>query len=100
MQHERSTTIALSAFMLTSLPTPSAQKDMVQEMWDSGAHTIVLIDHDTQEGFKAIAHAREYLLDLGTLEAENSEFGSHEGVGCHVLAPVSNLHSRSTCLFD
>ena len=34
-------TIALSSFMLTALPTPIAQKTMIQEMWDSGAHTIV-----------------------------------------------------------
>jgi hypothetical protein len=34
-------TLALSAFMLTSQPTPLARKAIVMEMWESGAHTIV-----------------------------------------------------------
>jgi len=33
--------LALSAFMLSALPNPVAQKEMVKEMWDSGADTIV-----------------------------------------------------------
>lgn len=33
--------MALSAFMLSSLPTPLARKALVTEMWDSGADTIV-----------------------------------------------------------
>lgn len=35
------TTLALSAFMLSSLPNTVAQKTMVDEMWRSGAHTMV-----------------------------------------------------------
>ena len=34
-------TMALSAFMLTSLPTPLARKALVKEMWESGAHVMV-----------------------------------------------------------
>jgi len=41
LQDDASKTIALSSFMLTTLPTSMAQKTMIQEMWDSGAHTIV-----------------------------------------------------------
>lgn len=82
-------TIALSAFMLTTLSTPMAQKALVEEMWASGAHTIILIDHDTTQGFNAIAHAREHILELGRLETGDSEITSGEIVGCHVLAPVS-----------
>ncbi|KAF9531847.1 mitochondrial small ribosomal subunit Rsm22-domain-containing protein [Crepidotus variabilis] len=81
-------TISLSAFTLTTLPSPVAQKAMVEEMWASGAHTIVLIDHDTPEGFKAIAHAREHLLELSKLEITDPEYiAASELTGCHVLAP-------------
>jgi diphthamide biosynthesis methyltransferase len=69
-------TIALSAFMLTTLPTPMAQRALVEEMWASGAHTIILIDHDTTEGFKAIAHAREHILEMSRLETVDSEITS------------------------
>jgi len=34
-------TLALSAFMLSTLQTPLARKKLVKEMWESGAHTIV-----------------------------------------------------------
>lgn len=34
-------TLALSAFMLSSLKTPSARKTLIKEIWESGAHTIV-----------------------------------------------------------
>jgi hypothetical protein len=34
-------TLALSAFILSSLATSSSRKNMVKEMWESGAHTIV-----------------------------------------------------------
>lgn len=74
--------------MLTTLPTAIAQKTLVEEMWASGAHTIVLIDHDTPEGFKAIAHAREHLLELSKLEPEDPDVESGGPAGCHVVAPV------------
>lgn len=35
--------LALSAFMLTALPTPQARKALVKEMWESGAHVMVRI---------------------------------------------------------
>lgn len=85
-------TIALSAFMLTTLPTAIAQKRLVEEMWASGAHTLILIDHDTPEGFKAIAHAREHILGLSGFETEGSDVSSNDPAGCHVLAPVSNFN--------
>jgi ribosomal protein RSM22 (predicted rRNA methylase) len=98
--------IAISAFMLTTLPTSMAQRALVEEMWASGAHTIVLIDHDTTEGFKAIACAREHILELSKLElskpeteTDDSEITSDGPIGCHILAPVSiaekNLRSFS-----
>ncbi len=74
--------------MLTTLPTATAKKTLVEEMWASGAHTLILIDHDTPEGFKAIAHAREHILQLSRHETEDSNASSNNPPGCHVLAPV------------
>lgn len=34
--------LALSAFMLSSLPSPVARKALVKEIWDSGADTMVM----------------------------------------------------------
>jgi len=86
LRKEAEKTVALSAFTLTTLPSPIAQRALVEEMWASGAHTLILIDHDTTEGFNAIAHAREHILEMSRLETEDSEINSS---GCHVLAPVS-----------
>ncbi|KAF8240735.1 hypothetical protein L208DRAFT_1231139 [Tricholoma matsutake] len=80
-------TIALSAFMLTSLPTPLARKALVKEMWESGAHVMVLIDHNTTAGFEAIAQARQYLLDMGRKEFEDPETDELPIRGSHVVAP-------------
>jgi hypothetical protein len=33
--------LAISAFLLSSLPTPQTKKALVKEMWESGAHVIV-----------------------------------------------------------
>jgi len=33
--------MALSAFSLSSIPTPSSRRALVKEMWESGAHTMV-----------------------------------------------------------
>lgn len=33
--------LALSAFSLSSIPTPSLRRALVKGMWESGAHTIV-----------------------------------------------------------
>ncbi|KAF8079067.1 mitochondrial small ribosomal subunit Rsm22-domain-containing protein [Lyophyllum atratum] len=76
--------VALSAFMLTSLATPQMRKALVKEMWTSGAHVMVLIDHNTSAGFEAIAEARQVLLDMGRREFEDVE---SPGMGSHVVAP-------------
>ncbi|KAF8963940.1 mitochondrial small ribosomal subunit Rsm22-domain-containing protein [Flammula alnicola] len=93
LREEGSKTIALSAFMLTSLPTSVAQKTLVQEMWDSGAHTIVIIDHNTKEGFQAVAHAREFILGLGKAELEDPENAPLDILGSHVVAPCPHDHA-------
>ncbi|TFK41920.1 mitochondrial small ribosomal subunit Rsm22-domain-containing protein [Crucibulum laeve] len=85
-------TLALSAFMLSSLSTPLARKQLVKEMWESGAHTIILIDHNTKTGFEMIAEAREYLLNVGRKEFEDPEAVEWPIRGSHVVAPCPHDH--------
>ncbi|KAF5332576.1 hypothetical protein D9611_005065 [Ephemerocybe angulata] len=89
-REEGQKTLGLSAFTLSSLPTPLARKQLVKEMWESGAHTLVLIDHDTKAGFESIALAREYLLKLGRKELEDPTKEPLTIKGSHVLAPCSH----------
>ncbi|KAJ3571566.1 hypothetical protein NP233_g3678 [Leucocoprinus birnbaumii] len=77
--------VGLSAFMLSTLPDSLARKNLIQEIWNSGANTIVLIDHNSEEGFEAIAGARELLLSLGHKDLTSGEASPESG--CHVIAP-------------
>ncbi|KAF5352672.1 hypothetical protein D9756_005834 [Leucocoprinus leucothites] len=77
--------VGLSAFLLTTLPDALARKNLVQEIWNSGANTIILIDHNSKEGFEAIAGAREFLLSLGQKDLALGETSAVSG--CHVVAP-------------
>ncbi|KAJ3487116.1 hypothetical protein NLI96_g3758 [Meripilus lineatus] len=79
--------IALSAFMLSSLPTPLSRKALVKEIWESGAEMMILIDHNTTAGYENIAEAREVLLRMGRKELENPEAAELEVRGSHVIAP-------------
>ncbi|KAF7436331.1 37S ribosomal protein S22 [Pleurotus ostreatus] len=88
-------TLALSAFTLSSLPTPIARKALVKEMWESGADVIVLIDHGTKAGFESIAQAREYLLRRK--ESADSETHTENSSGCHVIAPVLDVAFCFAC---
>ncbi|KAJ6601394.1 Rsm22-domain-containing protein [Mycena vulgaris] len=80
-------TVALSAFMLTSLPTYVARKALIKEMWSSGAHVLVIIDHSTKEGFESIAEARDYLLNVGRKEFNDPETDDWDIRGSHAVAP-------------
>ncbi|KAF8308419.1 hypothetical protein DL93DRAFT_1883914 [Clavulina sp. PMI_390] len=99
--------IAIMAFTLTDLPTDLARKQMLRELWNTGADTMIVIDHATADGFAQVAAAREYLLKKGQqppktghsiievapvetdsqslLPAESTEPPSI--VGSHVVAP-------------
>lgn len=81
--------VALSAFQLSSLPNPLAKKELVKEMWESGASVIILIDHSTTEGFESIAEARQKILTMGRKELQNPDMASwpSEIKGAHVVAP-------------
>ncbi|KAL0577279.1 37S ribosomal protein S22 [Marasmius crinis-equi] len=80
-------TLALSAFNLSSLSTDIARKALVKEMWESGAHTLVLIDHNTKVGFESIAEARQVLLNMGRKETQDPETADWPIRGSHVVAP-------------
>ena len=102
-------TLAISAFLLSSLPTALHRKDFVKQIWESGADTIVsyvssisrygrvmtlqiLIDHGTPSGFTGISEAREHLLRLGRRELESLD--STAGTkGTYVVAPVGLILS-------
>ena len=49
----------------------------------------ILIDHNTKDGFEAITHARQYMLEMGKKELEDREAVDWPIRGSHVLAPVS-----------
>ncbi|KAG2756344.1 Rsm22-domain-containing protein [Suillus brevipes Sb2] len=91
-------TLALSAFMLSTLQTPLARKKFVKELWESGAYTIVLIDHKTKAGFQNIAEAREYLLEMGRKELNDPETSDWLVRGAHVVAPCP--HDGSCPLYS
>ncbi|KAF9270814.1 Rsm22-domain-containing protein [Marasmius fiardii PR-910] len=80
-------TLALSAFYLSSLPTHLARKALVKQMWESGAHTLVLIDHNSRTGFENIAEARETLLSMGRKEMQDPATAEWPIRGSHVVAP-------------
>nr|GAT61338.1 3-methyl-2-oxobutanoate hydroxymethyltransferase [Mycena chlorophos] len=106
-------TVALSAFMLSSLSTHVARKALIKEMWSSGADVLVIIDHNTTEGFEAVAQARETVLTWGAKEVKSAqeELDSEDQLdgstpphltdqtihGCHVVAPCP--HDRPCPLF-
>lgn len=52
------------------------------------AYYKVLIDHNSKQGFEAIAGAREFLLELGRKDLLHDGAPSHLA-GSHVVAPVS-----------
>ncbi|KAF9654157.1 Rsm22-domain-containing protein [Thelephora ganbajun] len=79
--------LALSAFSLSSIPTPSSRRALVKQMWESGAHTIVIIDHKTPVGFECVAQARQFLLDMGAKEVEDPQTADWDVRGCHIVAP-------------
>ncbi|KLO20780.1 Rsm22-domain-containing protein [Schizopora paradoxa] len=102
-------TAAVSAFYLSSLPTPLARKELVKEMWSSGAEVLILIDHDTHAGFQSIAEARDFLLRMGRREFEDPDMVEKDLAGCHVVAPcphdkscplLNACHERLVCSFS
>uniref|UniRef100_A0A0W0FSA2 Rsm22-domain-containing protein n=1 Tax=Moniliophthora roreri TaxID=221103 RepID=A0A0W0FSA2_MONRR len=91
-------TLALSAFYLSSLPTHLARKQLVKEMWESGAHTLVLIDHNNMTGFENIAEARKLMLAMGRKEMQDPKSADWPIRGSHVVAPCP--HDGECPLYD
>ncbi|KAH8835675.1 mitochondrial small ribosomal subunit Rsm22-domain-containing protein [Flagelloscypha sp. PMI_526] len=90
--------IALSAFFLSSLSRPLDRMKVVKEMWDSGADMMVLIDHNSADGFQSIAEARRLLLQMGQKELNNPELDGSAVRGSHVIAPCP--HDKECPLFQ
>lgn len=57
--------VVLSTFQLSQIPTTAGRAAKVQEIWESGADTMIIIDKGTKEGFRALSEARAQLLALG-----------------------------------
>ncbi|KAF8273002.1 mitochondrial small ribosomal subunit Rsm22-domain-containing protein [Lactarius quietus] len=90
--HDGSSTVAISAFFLSTLNTQLQRKALIEEIWECGAETIVLLDHSNPAGFQSVAEARELLLNLGRKEAENQGSEENQMAGSHVLAPCPHDH--------
>ncbi|KAH9004167.1 Rsm22-domain-containing protein [Lactarius hatsudake] len=69
--YDGSSTVAISAFFLSTLQKPFQRKALIEEIWGSGAETI----------------PRELLLNLGRIETENQGSEENQMSGSHVLAP-------------
>ncbi|KAF8526309.1 Rsm22-domain-containing protein [Hysterangium stoloniferum] len=84
-------TVAMSAFNLQTLQNARARKEMVKEMWESGADVLVIIEDGSANGFQQVADAREYLLKLGRREVEAVERDRDDDGrgkrGAHVVSP-------------
>jgi len=63
-----SETMAVAAYTLGDLPSDKARREVVADLWASGAEVIVVIDRGTPRGFDIVATAREQLLRLGKHE--------------------------------
>jgi ribosomal protein RSM22 (predicted rRNA methylase) len=59
-----SETMAIAAFTLGDLPSDKVRREVVADLWDSGAEVIIVIDRGTPRGFDMVANAREQLLRL------------------------------------
>ncbi|KAF9513878.1 hypothetical protein BS47DRAFT_1343701 [Hydnum rufescens UP504] len=91
-------TVAMLAFTLSELPNDTKRRMMLREMWNTGAETMVIIDNGSEEGFKIVADAREYLLSKGRKSLKLSEATTAQDTedtnavfnnlpGSHVVAP-------------
>lgn len=72
--------MAIAAYTLGDLPSDKARREVVADLWASGAEVIVVIDRGTPRGFDIVATAREQLLRLGKHERAAVERVTTESV--------------------
>lgn len=75
-----SETMAIAAYTLGDLPSDKARREVVADLWASGAEVIVVIDRGTPRGFDIVATAREQLLRLGKHERAAVEGVTAQGI--------------------
>lgn len=81
-------TIAMSAFLLNTFTGPAAmkRKEVLDEMWESGADVLIVIEDATVAGFQNVVDARDYLINLGKKELKRlraAEFAGMQGKSEH-----------------
>lgn len=88
--------LVISAFTLTDLmDNPSVLKSTVQNLWNQTKDTLVIVDRGTPEGFKIVAQARQWILDM---EGESHVVAPcpHDGA-----CPILKLnHTQFWCHFS
>lgn len=83
-------TMALAAFSLGDETSREKRKELVKEMWESGAEVIAIIERGTPGGSRMVIEAREQLLMYG--KRQISEEVATPGLkGSFVVAPVRSL---------
>lgn len=93
-------TLAITAFSLSALPTDVHRKEVIKQMWASGAETIVVLDHANKEGFASVLAARHGILDLAKKSDDwddvkvelSPEALQQESEPVHIVAPCPHEH--------
>ncbi|KAK4055721.1 37S ribosomal protein S22 [Microbotryomycetes sp. JL201] len=87
-------TIAIASFSLSDVASREKRKELLRNMWDSGAHVVVIVDRGTPAGSRMVIEAREQLLMFGRRSMSAAdEFGTNPDgpyPGSFVLAPTKH----------
>jgi len=91
--------LTLSAFTLLEIPTKERREEILDKLWESTNHTLVMLEGGSRDSFDALFHAREYLLTKYPPSAERKKDS-----GCYVVAPCSHdgacpIGTKDRCIF-
>lgn len=56
--------IVLSAYSLFELPSMKSRLETIQKLWNKTEDFLIIIEHGTNAGFRAVNEAREFILNL------------------------------------